>query len=149
MKRLNNAWVLKKPHRFIQGPPCLSVQSKLALTDRNMHAKKIWKMVLKSWDYEFVCTATHFYEMLTVLHLLGPMWVTLSFKNKFSIFVQFLSKFCLFFLLIVSLDDSINARNDSWLHRTKILIGFDAILQVFATTMKSELLSFFQLFSRE
>ena len=34
--------------RHVQGPPCLSVQSKLALTDRNMHAKKIWKMVLKS-----------------------------------------------------------------------------------------------------
>ena len=81
----------------MQGPPCLSVQSNLALTDRNMHAKIFLKVVLKSWDYEFFGTTTHFCEMLTVRPLLDSMLVTFSFKNKFSIFDYFLFKFCSFF----------------------------------------------------
>ena len=93
------------------------VQSKLALTDRNMHAKNYLKVVLRSWDYAFFGTTTHFYEMHTVCPPLDPMLVTFSFKNKISIFVQFLSKICLFFLLIPFPYDSINARNDCFLHR--------------------------------
>ena len=34
--------------RKLQGQPCLSGQSKLALTDRNMYAKKNLNVVLKS-----------------------------------------------------------------------------------------------------
>ena len=33
---------------MVHGPPYLSVQSKSALTDRNMHAKNNLKVVLKS-----------------------------------------------------------------------------------------------------
>ena len=69
-------------------PPWLSGQSKLALTDRNIHAKMFLKLVLKSLDYEFFGTKTHFYEMLTTRPLLDLMLVILSFKNKISDFVQ-------------------------------------------------------------
>ena len=100
--------------KYLQGPPWLSVQSKLALTDRNMHAKKILKVVLRSWGCAFFGTTTHFYEMHTVCPPLDPMLVTFSFKNKISIFVQFLSKICLFFLLIPIPYDSINAKDRIW-----------------------------------
>ena len=85
-----------------------------------MHAKHYLKVVLRFWGYAFFGTTTHFYEMHTVRPLLDQMLVTSSFKNKISIFVQFLSKICLFFLLIPSPYDSINARNDSFLHRINI-----------------------------
>ena len=54
----------------------------------------------------------------------------------------FLSKFCLFFHLILSLYDSISAKNENWLHEIYILFGFVVILQIFTTYMKSELLRF-------
>ena len=46
---------------MIQGPPWLSGQSNLALTDRNMHANKCLKVVLKSRDYAFFGSGTIFY----------------------------------------------------------------------------------------
>ena len=49
-----------------QGSPWLSVQTELAPTDQNMHARKILKLVLKFWDYDFFGTSTHFYEMPTM-----------------------------------------------------------------------------------
>ena len=39
-----------------------------------MHVKTILKVVLKSWDYEFFGTTTHFYEMLTMRPLLDQMY---------------------------------------------------------------------------
>jgi hypothetical protein len=65
----------------IQGPPCLSVQSKLTLTDRNRQAKTFLKVVLKSWDYDIFGTTTSLYEMHTLRPLLDQMPVTLSSKN--------------------------------------------------------------------
>ena len=69
---------------LLQGPPCLSVQSNLALTDRNIDAKNSLKVVLKPWDYEFFSTTTHFCEMLTVRPLLDSMLVTFRVPNSSS-----------------------------------------------------------------
>ena len=79
-------------HKYLQGPPCLSVQSNLALTDKDMDAKNVLKVILKSWDYEFC-------EMLTVRPLLDAVLVNPSFENKFLIFDQFYS----FFKFVISL----------------------------------------------
>ena len=53
----------------LQGPPWLSVPSKLALTDGNVHSKFFLKVVLKSWDYAFFGTATQCYCALSI----GPL----------------------------------------------------------------------------
>ena len=46
-------------------------------------------------------------------------WPLVSKINKWFSF-----KFCLFFLLILSLYDSISAKNESWLHEINILLHF-------------------------
>jgi hypothetical protein len=116
-KYFSNIW-------YVQGQRRLSVQSKLALTERNMYADIFLKVVLKSWDSDIFGTTTLFYEMHTVRPLFDQMSVTLGFKNKFLVFIWISSKFCLFFLMILSLYDSISVWNDSWLDKTNILLGF-------------------------
>ena len=75
---------------YLQGPRRLSGQSKLALRERNMIAKKNLKGVLRSSDWGIFGTTTSFYEMHIVRPLLDQMSVTLGFKKKISFFVQIL-----------------------------------------------------------
>ena len=70
----------------IQGQPRLSGQSKLALTERNMHSKTFLKVVLKFLDYDIFGTTTNLYEMHTVRPLLDQTSVTHGFKTKFLVF---------------------------------------------------------------
>ena len=67
---------------YLQGPRTLSEQSKLALAERNIDAKIILKVVLKSWDYDIFGTTAHFYKMHTVRPLLDQMPATLGFKKR-------------------------------------------------------------------
>ena len=108
---------------LLQGPPYLSVQSKLSLTDRNMHAKKFLKVGLKSWDWGIFGTTTSFYEMHTAHPLLDQMSVT--FKNEFSLFVQILYNFS--FDLLGMTDCLI---------MTTLCLVFEVPLQVFDTHLK-------------
>ena len=66
---------------MLQGPPWLSGQSKLALTDRDMHANKCLKVVLKSWDYAFFGTAASFYENVHFVPSIGPDDSDPEFQN--------------------------------------------------------------------
>ena len=66
---------------IIQGPPLLSGQSELDLTDRNMQANKFLKVVLKSWDYAFLGTATIFYEHFYFAPSIGPDVSDPEFQN--------------------------------------------------------------------
>ena len=113
--------------RYVQGPPRLSEQNKLALTERNMHAKIILKVVLKSWDYDIFGTTTSFYEMHTLRPLLNQMSVTLGFKKK----SWFLSKFCLFFLLILNLYDWKFADYERLLNNNGMMLYFWSTLTSF------------------
>ena len=74
---------------YLQGQPRLSEQSKLALTERNLHAKIILKVVLKSWDYDIFGTTACFYEMHTLRPLLSQMSTTLGFKKNLGFFLNF------------------------------------------------------------
>ena len=65
----------------IQGVSHWNGQSKLALTDRDMHANKCLKVVLKSWDYAFFGTAASFYENVYFAPSIGPDDSNPEFQN--------------------------------------------------------------------
>ena len=100
-----------------------------------MHANKCLKVVLKSWDYAFFGPGTIFYEKFYFAPSIGPDVSDPEFQIKISFFVEIL----LIFLLIRSLYNSLNARNDSWHHKFDILSDFAVVLQVFYTPLRSEI----------
>ena len=103
-----------------------------------MHAKNIWRWFWNPEIGAFLALQPVFMKCLQC-----PLyWTRCQWPLVSKIDSWFSSKFCLFCRLILSLYDSISARNDNWLHKINMLFEFAVILQVFATHLKMKCKAF-------